>query len=546
MAAKTAVVTLTMGDGFKSMAEITHPTLKAYADKIGAEFIVIDQPKYHKTYPQYEKFQLYDLLAKYARIIYLDTDTIVRPDCPDLFKEVPEHCLGIFNEGRFMNLMGVIRDACMKFKVSIPKYQGESYNTGVMVLSRLHRSIFKYPGREFDVYDTGEGHGVYHFEQPYINTQIIANAYKVQELSYKFNRMSFLDKLTGEHRLSSYIVHYANAIPPKERLAVIEKDLAEWKEPYKYPRNIHINVGGGLGDQIDAEPVIRYIAEKAYTGDNIRVRTDFPELFGHLPVKIISQSEHIKLQRTDPTIYYTMETLPSPESPLWQFLAQTLCHTTDFASISTLRRILSNDEKQIKLQVNPEEDLTTVLNGTDPKDLVLVHPGRGWASKTFPPEYWQAIIDGLHAKGLPIAVIGRYLSTEQGLVDITVPEGVLDLRNMFSLSELIALISKARVIVSNDSAPIHIAGAFNNWIVLLPSCKHPDHVLPFREGKQNHKSVSLYRKLTCDAIDSTPTQIHGQTIDYVVGDIQEYLEDPGRVAEVVREIYSEEKTSYRE
>lgn len=540
--AKTAVVTLTMGDGFKAMAEVTHPTLKAYADKIGAEFVVINQPKYHVTYPQYEKFQVYDILTQYSRIIYLDTDIIVRPDTPNLFEIVPEYALGIFNEGSFMELMGVIQDACKKFSVSIPKYSGQSYNTGVMVLSRLHRGIFKYPGKEFNVYDTGKGHGVYHFEQPYINTQILANDYKVQELPYKYNRMSFMDALTGEHRLSSYIVHYANAIPPEQRLPVIQNDLVSWSNTsdYFYPRNIHVNVGGGLGDQIDAEPVIRYMTQHVYPKDNVRVRTDFKPIFNHLPVRLVSQQEHIREQRTDPTIYFTIETLPSPESPLWQFVAQTLCHTTDFASISSLRRILSDKDKQIILKVEPEdiESVQSTLPGVDLKKLVLVHPGKGWPSKTFPNSYWQEIINGL--QGITVAVIGKYLSNEQGLVDLEIPEGVHDLRNMLSLPELIAIISQCAILISNDSAPVHIAGAFDPWIILLPSCKHPDHVLPYRHGAKTYKSKTLYRKLTCDSIDSSPTQVHGQTIDYVVGDIMDYLMPAKDVVTTIRETYDQD------
>ena len=38
---KKAVVTLTIGKKFETLAQLTHPTLKAYANKIGADFIVL-------------------------------------------------------------------------------------------------------------------------------------------------------------------------------------------------------------------------------------------------------------------------------------------------------------------------------------------------------------------------------------------------------------------------------------------------------------------------------------------------------------------------
>jgi lipopolysaccharide biosynthesis glycosyltransferase len=529
-----AVVTLSKD--FEEVSALTHPTIKAYADKIGADFVVIDKVKLSTKFFHYEKFQIFDLLTKYKRIIYLDSDITIRPDCPNLFDVVPEHKLGLFNEGRFMDMTGVMQDACRRYKISLPKWERQSYNAGVMVLSRLHRGIFKKPeGEEYDVF--GAPVGVYHYEQPYLNLKIISEGYVVQELTHNFNRLSIMDQHTGENHLSSYIVHYAG-VPKEHRAGLIAADLKSWETTapdYKYKKNIRILVGGGLGDQIDEEPVVRFICEKMHPGENIKVCTDFPELFRHLPVDIKKNPWKVD----DGIVYYTMEALPPPTAPIWQFMAQTLCHSTDFASLSTLRRTLPNSDKQIRLTVELE-DIASLVNTVGIRnlaDLILVHPGRGWASKTLPPEYWQGIIDGLVEKGLPVAVIGKYVSEEQGLVDVQCPEGVLDLRNLLTLKELIALISQAKVLVSNDSSPIHIAGAFDGWIVLLPTCKHPDHVLPFRHGRQDYKTLALYDKLVCDSINSSPMQVDGQTIDYVPGKIEDYLMGTSKVVSKIAGVF---------
>ena len=91
------------------------------------------------------------------------------------------------------------------------------------------------------------------------------------------------------------------------------------------------------------------------------------------------------------------------------------------------------------------------------------------------------------------------------------------------------MIHKSKVLLSNDSAPIHLAGAFDNYIILIPTCKKPDHVLPYRYGRQDFNTVSLYKKLVCDTIDSTPVMVHGQTIDKIIGDFSDYLPDPQTV-----------------
>jgi hypothetical protein len=529
---KLAVVTLCFGD-FDQLAEITHPILKNYADKINADFIVINKKVLSKKFIHYEKMQISNLLTQYDRILYFDTDIIIRSDCPNLFDIIPQTKLGLMNEGRFygaQNVMPIMQEACKKFSTSIPKWEGQYYNTGVMVISKIHRDIFVEPDVEHDTYS-----GFFHYEQPYLNLKILSENIKVEELSYKYNRMSLMNALTGENMLSSYVVHYAGQRDFKQLKIDITNHLQSWEETapeYFYPKNIYIRVGGGLGDQIDAEPVIRWACENSYKNDNIYVKCDFPVVLKHLPIKLVEDKRFIG------EACFEMETLPSPNSPLWQYVAQTLCHTTDFSSISMLRRILPDIDKQIHLEVTDSEveSLKATFNLQDLENSVLIHPGKGWESKTFPPSYWQGIIDSLVKENVPIILIGKWVSDDQGVVDIDATN-VIDLRNVLSLKELMALISKAKITISNDSAPIHIAGAFDNWIVLIPTCKHPDHVLPYRNGTKSYKTVALYKKLTTDSIDSSPTQIEGQTIDYVIGDILDYLPDINEVVDQIKNIY---------
>lgn len=527
---KNAVVTLSFG--IDEMCKLTHPTIKAYADKVGADFVVIKDKQLSKDFVQYEKFQIYSMFGEYQRVLFLDSDIIVRPDCPNLFDIVPEHKIGAFNEGKYREYCLILmQEACKQFSTALPKWDRQYYNTGVMLVSRLHRHIFKQPPKEIGKYADA-----WDYEQPYLNLKIISEGYEVQDLSYKFNRMSLVDEPTGEHRLSSYIVHYAGAAKYEDKVKLIAQDLESWKNTapeYKYQRNIHVDIGGGLGDQVCAEPVIRFMCENAYKGDNIRIKTDFPRIFKHLPVNILNGH---KVE--DSRVYSKFQTMPNTEQPIWNFLTPSLCHTVDFSSFSTLRRSLPNHLKTVHLETK-FEDLKSLINIIGIKnltELVLVHPGKGWASKTFPSSYWENVITEL-SNEFPVAVIGKYISKEQGLVDFKCPEKAVDLRNMLNLDELIALVSQAKVLVSNDSSPVHIAGAFDNWIILIPSCKHPDHVLPYRNGSVYYKTKALFKKLTVDAVDSTPTQIEGQTIDYVVGDIMEYLPDASTIVSTVRGCY---------
>ena len=176
---------------------------------------------------------------------------------------------------------------------------------------------------------------------------------------------------------------------------------------------------------------------------------------------------------------------------------------------------------------------------------MVVHPGKHWNSKTFPAEWWQGVIDGLVGIGKRVCIIGKddrgdapnYIVGARGTVDVKCPEGVYDLRNLLDLGALGALLGVAKVLISNDSFPIHLAGAFNNWIILIPSCKHPDHVLPWRNESQYYKAMALYKKLVIDEVESRPTQVYQTRADVDVEDWLQYLPETEEVVEEVRRLY---------
>lgn len=526
-----AVVTISIGDNYSLISKLTHPTLKRYADKIGADFVVIDKPSHT---PHWEKFQIYDLLVKYNRIIYLDTDLIVRDDCPNLFDMVPEFQLGIFNEGRFEPRTGSLQEACKEYGKSIPKkWDGTYYNTGVMVLSRRHRSLFKTPHHVADL-------GM--FEQGYLNMEILidfdndrAHEERIYELDYKFNRMPLTDSHCGVHRCDSYIVHYAGA-PINVMMKLASEDLINWSSnpEYKYSREIVIYMGGGMGDQLGSEPVARFIMERMFkdTPTNYTLVTNWPRFFVHLGVPCMVREDYEANPRYD-TPVKILKTIPAPEeSSLWQSWSHISGHTLDYAAVSTIHRILPDECREIHLQPSIE-GLTEVMDvaGGINENMILVHPGRGWTSKTFPASWWTSVIEELQSRGKLVGVIGQQINKDQGYVEMELPPGTIDFRNMLSIDGLIAIIALSKLVISNDSAPIHIAGAFRNNILLIATCRHPDYILPYREGDKYYKAFAFAKKLTIDEWDLSPTLIFKESADVIKGNILDYLPTPVEVVE---------------
>lgn len=79
-------VHVTMMEGYQpAMCALTIPNLRAYAERIGADFNVISKPVFDGFPPNYERFQVFFDGAQYDWNINLDADTILHPtDMPDV------------------------------------------------------------------------------------------------------------------------------------------------------------------------------------------------------------------------------------------------------------------------------------------------------------------------------------------------------------------------------------------------------------------------------------------------------------------------------
>lgn len=525
MSKKYLVLTICTGEKYKDMAAVSHPRMKDYADKIDADFMCISS--YTTSSPHWEKFQIYDLLAKYERIVFIDTDILIRKDAPNLLEVVPKDCFGAFNEAPFtINRQGAMVEICKAYNTTLPDYDGKYHNTGLMVISRCHRDIFKKPELEF----------CHFYEQSYLNLALQKAKCKMFDLSYKFNRMTCMDACTGEERYASYFIHYAGIPNSAYTVNLMNEDVVKLDAAhpdYKYQRHILIDVQGGLGDQVDCEPAIRFMKNYIYPGDDIVVKTHFPRLYQHLGLPVYL---HEDFKRTSDIPYFHVISLPGPETVQWAIVSNLLCHTVDYCAMSLLHRTLPTDHKNIKIDVGQEDidEVKKLLPDVDFKKLIIVHAGRHWESKTFPKQWWQDVVDGLHKAGMQVCLFGKDEDT-RGVWDIEAREGMYDVRNLLSLGGLIALISLSGLVLSNDSAPIHIAGAFDNKIVLIPSCKHPDHILPFRGTDRAYKQMSLYKKLTLDDCGQAPTEVHGASGEFIKDKWEQYLPEPQEVIDRVIE-----------
>lgn len=220
---RKAIVTVTIGPEYSKLAELTHPAMRQYAKRIGAEFVVIDSVEKSSPTAHFAKYRLYDLLKKYDRILYIDTDALVVPDCPDLFKLVPEGRLGVFLEDDGTRLAGRA-DEIQKICGKIEGWSGTFFNSGVMVLSSDHRGMFD-PG--FQQNSLGS-----EYEQAQLNWNARKLGIPIFDIGKRFNHIVW--ELDGS-RYKSFIIHYVYCCPPRwiSRRQKIAQDIfiLSWPRP---------------------------------------------------------------------------------------------------------------------------------------------------------------------------------------------------------------------------------------------------------------------------------------------------------------------------
>ncbi len=99
------------------------------------------------------------------------------------------------------------------------------------------------------------------------------------------------------------------------------------------------------------------------------------------------------------------------------------------------------------------------------KPTIIIHPGSGGSAIDLPFEKMEQLVK-LLAQSLNFNIILTGSKAEKDLCEkLNVSKNVLNFCGKFNLSELVALISKADLLIANSTGPIHLAAALNKYTV---------------------------------------------------------------------------------
>ena len=122
------------------------------------------------------------------------------------------------------------------------------------------------------------------------------------------------------------------------------------------------------------------------------------------------------------------------------------------------------------------------------EDYVCIHPGARKAERRWPTGYFAGVADGLAALGFQVVLTG---TKEEAHLTAAVAQqmevSAVDLAGKTSLGALAALVSRAHLVVSNDTGISHVAAALKTPSVILFAV--PDFVRWVPQNRQLHKPI---------------------------------------------------------
>jgi hypothetical protein len=320
--------------------------------------------------------------------------------------------------------------------------------------------------------------------------------------------------------------------PKTDRIQIPAREIPSYRTGVAIENGVEKNLlfttWGGLGDQLCAEPTLRFALE-TIKDCKISLATEIPQVFRHLKFDRV-----FDLKREQPKYedFLVLETINDTRRLTWEFMSHMVTHCVDFPSLCSLRCQVPLRYKQIQYPCDEPSDPDTQEELRDiikqRKSHVLIHAGKHWESKTFPKEWWDQVYDEVVRAGLTPVLIGKDVDFNVGIVDVKHDRSVgIDLRNRCSLNDTLWLCKNSYLMICSDSAPMHMAAPGDGWIAFVATAKHPDYLLHHRRGGWAWRMKDFGKGGMWDLMDYCPNKKETIEVDKCpVETLKQWLPEP--------------------
>ena len=156
----------------------------------------------------------------------------------------------------------------------------------------------------------------------------------------------------------------------------------------------------------------------------------------------------------------------------------------------------------------------------DLSNAIVLHPKSQGSAIEWPIEKYHALSEQLIQSGKTVLITGTEKEGEMIRKQFSFSQQLIDLTGQLTLSELIALLAKVKVVVACSTGPIHIAAVLGTPTIALFSSRKPIHpgrwrplgekskILVFDENCQNCKNGKQ-----CRCLEEIPVELLLKQID---------------------------------
>jgi heptosyltransferase II len=134
------------------------------------------------------------------------------------------------------------------------------------------------------------------------------------------------------------------------------------------------------------------------------------------------------------------------------------------------------------------------------KPVIAVAPGSVWFTKRWPTQYYAALISALLRANISVILLGGPKDRELVKALPTDRKNILNLVGQLSLLESAEVIGNCSLLISNDSAPLHLASAMNTAVIAIFGPTVP--AFGFYPYKVKHKIIQ-------NNLECRPCGMHG-------------------------------------
>ena len=143
----------------------------------------------------------------------------------------------------------------------------------------------------------------------------------------------------------------------------------------------------------------------------------------------------------------------------------------------------------------PIKPTPKALKNIDLSNAIVLHPKSQGSAIEWPIEKYHALSEQLIQSGKTVLITGTEKEGEMMRKQFSFSQHLIDLTGQLTLSELIALLSKVKVVVACSTGPIHIAAVLGTPTIALFSSRKPIH--PGRWRPLGEKSKVLVFDENC-------------------------------------------------